>query len=122
MKQSAKNISLVSLTNLINLGLGVLLFLAIAIKLPKEEFGIYSLLTLLLVSISKIIDFGSNSTFVSEYIGKGKSYLNELINFKIVAFVFTAFLSILILYYLNEIENLSIFTNFILGLFFYGIN
>jgi len=49
MKQSAKNISLVSFTNLINLGLGVLLFLAIAIKLPKEEFGIYSLLTLLLV-------------------------------------------------------------------------
>ena len=60
MKQSVKNISLVSITNLINLGLGVLLFLAVAIKLPKEEFGVYGLLTLLLVSLSKIIDFGSN--------------------------------------------------------------
>jgi len=122
MKQSAKNISLVSLTNLVNLGLGVLLFLAVAIKLPKEDFGIYSLLTLLLVSISKIIDFGSNSTFVSEYIGKGKSYLNELINFKIVAFGFTTILSLIILFYLNEIKNISIITNFVFGLFFYGIN
>jgi O-antigen/teichoic acid export membrane protein len=122
MKQSAKNISLVSFTNLINLGLGVLLFLAIAIKLPKEEFGIYSLLTLLLVSISKIIDFGSNSTFVSEYIGKGKVYLNELINFKIIAFIFTSLLSLFVLYYINEVENLSIFVYFIFGLFFYGIN
>lgn len=122
MKQSTKNISLVSLTNFANLGLGVLLFLAVAIKLPKEEFGIYSLLTLLLVSTSKIIDFGSNSSFVSEYIGKGKSYLNELINFKIVAFIFTSFLGILILIFLNEIKNLTIILSFIAGLLFYGIN
>jgi len=37
MKESVKNISLVSLTNLINLGFGLILFLAVATKLPKEE-------------------------------------------------------------------------------------
>ena len=122
MKQSVKNISLVSITNLINLGLGVLLFLAVAIKLPKEEFGVYGLLTLLLVSLSKIIDFGSNSTFVSEFIGKGKNYLNELVNFKILAFVFTVLLSFLILKYVNKITDIQIVVSFTLGLFFYGIN
>lgn len=122
MKQSVKNISLVSITNLINLGLGVLLFLAVAIKLPKEEFGVYGLLTLLLVSLSKIIDFGSNSTFVSEFIGKGKNYLNELVNFKILAFVFTVLLSFLILKYVNKITDIQIVVSFTLGLFFYGVN
>ena len=122
MKQSVKNISLVSITNLINLGLGVLLFLAVAIKLPKEEFGVYGLLTLLLVSLSKIIDFCSNSTFVSEFIGKGKNYLNELVNFKILAFVFTVLLSFLILKYVNKITDIQIVVSFTLGLFFYGVN
>lgn len=122
MKQSVKNISLVSLTNLVNLGLGVLLFLAVAIKLPKEEFGVYGLLTLLLVSLSKIIDFGSNSSYVSEFIGKGKNYLNELINFKIIAFGFTAIFAILILKYLNGISDEKIVFSFIIGLFFYGLN
>ena len=60
MKESVKNISLVSLTNLVNLGFGLILFLAVATKLPKEEFGIYGLLTLLLVSFSKLIDFQDN--------------------------------------------------------------
>jgi O-antigen/teichoic acid export membrane protein len=122
MKQSAKNISLVSLTNLINLGLGVILFLAAAIKLSKEDFGIYSLLTLLLVSLSKIIDFGSNSSFVSEFIGKSKNYLNELINFKIVAFIITSIISAITIIFLNKIYDFSIISAFILGLFFYGIN
>ena len=122
MKQSAKNISLVSLTNLVNLGLGVIIFLAAAIKLSKEDFGIYSLLTLLLVSLSKIIDFGSNSSFVSEFIGKSKNYLNELINFKIVAFFVTSIISVITIIFLNKIYDFSIISAFILGLFFYGIN
>ena len=122
MKQSAKNISLVSLTNLVNLGLGVILFLAAAIKLSKEDFGIYSLLTLLLVSLSKIIDFGSNSSFVSEFIGKSKNYLNELINFKIIAFFVTSIISVIAITFLNKIYDFSIISAFILGLFFYGIN
>lgn len=122
MKQSTKNISLVSAINLSNLGLGVILFLAVAVKLPKEDFGVYSLLTLLLVSFSKIIDFGSNSSFVSEFIGKGKNYLNELINFKIISFFVISVVSSLFLFYINQIRDYSIYVAFVLGLLFYGIN
>lgn len=122
VKEGFKKISLVSITNLANLGLGLILFLAVAVKLPKEEFGLYGLLTLLLVSLSKIIDFGSNSSFVSEYISKGKNFVNELINFKIFAFFISSILGLIIIKYLNNISSLSIQVSFVLGLFFYGIN
>lgn len=122
MKSSVKNISLVSITNLLNLGMGLVLFIAVATKLPKEEFGIYGLLTLLLVSFSKLIDFGSNSNYVTEFISKSKHYLEELISFKIYSFIGASIISIIVLTLLNEISNLAIIVSFILGLFFYGIN
>ena len=122
MKDSIKSITLVSATNLINLGLGLILFLAVANKLPLEEFGIYGLLTLLLVSLSKLIDFGSNSNYVTEFISKSQHYLDELISFKIYAFFGSSFLAMVILYFLNEINNWQIILAFILGLFFYGVN
>jgi PST family polysaccharide transporter len=122
MKDSLKNISLVSVTNLVNLGFGLVLFLAVATKLSKEEFGIYGLLTLLLVSFSKLIDFGSNSNYVTEFISKNKQYLNELVSFKIYAFFFAAFLSVVVLIFLNQISQVEILSSFILGLFFYGVN
>jgi len=122
MKESVKNISLVSLTNLINLGFGLILFLAVATKLPKEEFGIYGLLTLLLVSFSKLIDFGSNSNYVTEFISKSKHYLEELISFKIYAFVGSSIISVLVLVLVNQIYDLEIILSFVLGLFFYGVN
>ncbi len=122
MKDSYKNITLVSITNLVNLGFGLILFLAVATKLPVEEFGLYGLLTLLLVSTSKLIDFGSNSSFVTEFISKSKSYFNELISFKIISFVFSSILATLILIYVNHIYNYEIIVSFVLGLFFYGIN
>ena len=122
MKESVKNISLVSLTNLINLGFGLILFLAVATKLPKEEFGIYGLLTLLLVSFSKLIDFGSNSNYVTEFISKSRHYLEELISFKIYAFVGSSLISVLVLVLVNQIYDLEIILSFVLGLFFYGVN
>lgn len=122
MKDGFKKISLVSITNLINLGFGLILFLAVAVKLPKEEFGVYGLLTLLLVSLSKIIDFGSNSSFVSEFISKGKNFVNELINFKIFAFFISSAIGLLIVRYVNNINQLGIQVSFVLGLFFYGVN
>ena len=122
MKDSLKNISLVSVTNLVNLGFGLVLFLAVATKLSKEEFGIYGLLTLLLVSFSKLIDFGSNSNYVTEFISKNKQYLNELVSFKIYAFFFAAFLSVVVLIFLNQISQVEILSSFTLGLFFYGVN
>jgi O-antigen/teichoic acid export membrane protein len=122
MKESVKNISLVSLTNLVNLGFGLILFLAVATKLPKEEFGIYGLLTLLLVSFSKLIDFGSNSNYVTEFISKSKHYLEELISFKVYSFVFASVLATLVLVFVNQIYDLEIIFSFILGLLFYGVN
>ena len=122
MKESVKNISLVSLTNLINLGFGLILFLAVATKLPKEEFGIYGLLTLLLVSFSKLIDFGSNSNYVTEFISKSRHYLEELISFKIYAFVGSSLISVLVLVLVNQIYDLEIILSFVFGLFFYGVN
>lgn len=122
MKDSLKNISIVSLTNFINLGFGLVLFLAVATKLTTEDFGVYSLLTLLLVSISKVIDFGSNSSYVSEYISKSKNSINELLNFKIVSFIFASIISFLIVTLLNEIRDIKILVPFILGLAFYGVN
>lgn len=122
MKDSFKNISLVSLTNLINLGFGLVLFLSIANKLSIEEFGIYGLLTLLLVSFSKLIDFGSNSNYVTEFISKSKHYFEELISFKIYSFIFASATSTILLVFINKITNFEIIISFIFGLFFYGIN
>jgi O-antigen/teichoic acid export membrane protein len=122
MKESILKIGYVSILNFINLGLGLILFLSLAQKLSIEDFGIYALLTLLLVSLSKIIDFGSNSTFVSDFISKGKHSLNEVISFKIISFVMVSLISLIILIYVNNITNISLLISFILGLFFYGIN
>lgn len=122
MKDSIIKIGYVSVLNFVNLGLGLILFLSLAQRLSIEDFGIYALLTLLLVSLSKIIDFGSNSTFVSEFISKGKHSLNEVISFKIISFFVVSLISVLILVYVNKISDLSIIFTFILGLFFYGIN
>jgi O-antigen/teichoic acid export membrane protein len=122
MKESVKNISLVSLTNLINLGFGLVLFLAVATTLSKEDFGIYGLLTLLLVSLSKLIDFGSNSNYVTEYISKSKHYLDELISFKIYSFFGASILAVIILTLVNQIYSFQVILSFIFGLFFYGIN
>lgn len=128
MNSSFKNLSIVGFMNLTNLGLGLILFSAAAYKLPMEEFGIYSLLTIFLVWFSKFIDFGSNSSFVSKFLSKDKNYVEELINFKIISFIFTSFIASLTLIFIinyqsNPIPNLvDILIFFILGLFFYGIN
>ena len=123
MKSSIKNLSIVGILNLFNLGLGLLLFTSAASKLNTEEFGIYSLLTLLLVWFSKIIDFGSNSNYVSNFLSKGQNFLNELMNYKIISFIFTSITSYLVLHLIVSRAEISLISPiFIAGLFFYGIN
>jgi len=122
MYDSIFKIGYVAALNFINLVMGVVLFLSLAQKLSVEDFGIYALLSLLLVSFSKIIDFGSNSSFVSDYISRGKNSLNEVISFKIISFLVVSVISVLILEKVNQISSLVIIVSFILGLFFYGIN
>lgn len=133
MKSSYKNLSIVGFSNFLNLGLGLILFSAAAKSLSLDEFGVYSFLTILLVWFSKFIDFGSNSDFVSNFLGKSKSYLNELINFKIISFVFSSVLGSIAVFtavsyyysFKNQVINIDLYLIipfFILGLFFYGIN
>ena len=123
MKSSFKNLSVVGVLNLINLGLGLLLFTSAASKLNTEEFGIYSLLTLLLVWFSKIIDFGSNSNYVSSFLSKGQNFLNELINYKIISFIVTSTVALLVLNLIIAQNQINLIVPiFITGLFFYGIN
>jgi len=133
MKSSYKNLSIVGFSNFINLGLGLILFSAAAKSLNLTEFGLYSLLTIFLVWFSKFIDFGSNSEYVSNFLSKNKSYLNELINFKILSFIISSIIGCISIYsainfyynFKNTLININlniIIPLFILGLFFYGIN
>jgi len=133
MKSSFKNLSIVGFSNFVNLGLGLILFSAAAKTLTLDDFGVYSFLTILLVWFSKFIDFGSNSDFVSNFLGRSKNYLNELINFKIISFFVSSIIGSFTIYgavnyyyhFKSEIINLNldlVIPFFILGLFFYGIN
>lgn len=133
MKSSLKNLSVVGISNFLNLGLGLILFSAAAKTLNLNDFGVYSLLTILLVWFSKLIDFGSNSNFVSGFLSKNINYVNELINFKLISFILSSVLGSLTVYYAvnyyytfrNTQINLDlnvVIPLFILGLFFYGIN
>ena len=63
--RSLYNISIVSTGNIFNAVLGMLFLFAVAKTLSIEVFGKYALITSVLVSISKIIDFGTNSIYVS---------------------------------------------------------
>jgi len=114
-----KNLSVVSAINFINLGLGLVFFTSVASSLTVENLGIYSLLTLILVSSSKLVDFGSNSTFVSEYLSRNQNLMNEFLNFKVISFFATSGLLYILFFWINNFQDLNIFFTLILGLFFY---
>lgn len=120
-KKSFVDIFVVSAGNGLNAILGILFFTAVARSLPLMDFGKYALLTSLLVSISKIMDFGTNSVFVAEVVTHGKSYINKLFSIKIIFLLIAILISIplLVLLHLFDIKILSIF---VLGLLGYGIN
>ena len=70
-----KKISLVGVGNLLNAGFGLVFLAAAAKALPVQDFGRYAFLTSLLVFMSKIVDFGSNSIFVA-FEGLGYWYVS----------------------------------------------
>jgi len=116
------NLSTVSLINFVNMGLGLIFFTAVAKALSLEDLGVYSLITLLLVSLSKLIDFGSNSSFVSDFISRNKNYLNEFLNFKFLSFIITSIVAYIFLFIVNRFNSFEIYLIFISGLFFYMWN
>lgn len=120
-KKSFLDIFIVGAGNGTNAILGLLFFTAVARSLPIEDFGKYALLTSLLVSLSKIMDFGTNSLFVAKSITKPQDYVSRLFSLKLLLFVLASLISTLALFKLNLLspETLKIF---LIGLIGYGIN
>lgn len=120
LKQLTK-ISAVGFGNVFNAILGLTFLTAIARTLPIEEFGKYALLTSLLVSIAKLIDFGSNSLYVAKSIKENVALKDSFISLKVFLFGTATIISAFALYGLN-LFSLKTFIIFFVGLLAYGIN
>lgn len=119
--KSLSKISIVGFGNIFNAFLGFFFLSAVAKTLTVEQFGKYALLTSLLVSISKIIDFGTNSIFVARSISNSKNIENTFVSLKFVLFLVTIPISVAALFIL-KLLTWQLFIIFLLGLIFYGIN
>lgn len=113
-KKSFADIFIVGTGNGINAILGLLFFTMVARSLPIEDFGRYALLTSLLVSLSKIMDFGTNSLFVAKSITKPQEYINRFLSLKLVLFLVTLIVAV------GALSALNLFSPVILGIFFVG--
>lgn len=116
-----KKLSLVSMGNIFNSLLGLAFLTAVARTLSIDDFGRYALISSLLVSISKGIDFGSNSIYVARAIKTDEQLKDIFISLKIILFIVTIPLSLIVLMWLNLLTS-SLFLIFLVGLFAYGIN
>lgn len=118
-----KKVSLVSAGNIVNAGFGLVFLTASARVLTPADFGKYALLTTLLVFMSKVVDFGSNSVFVAESLKTQDRDLliKRFYLLKTVLFATAVLLSVISLYFLGLI-SLPIMGIFILGLIFYSAN
>lgn len=114
-------ISFVGIGNIINAFLGLIFLAVVARTLSVELFGKYALLTSLLVSLSKIIDFGTNSLFVSKSISLDQDLKEGFLSSKVILFFITLPISFLILW-IFKLTNLWIILLFFIGLVSYGIN
>ena len=118
-----KKVSFVSAGNILNAGFGLVFLTACARILTPADLGKYALLTTLLVFMSKVVDFGSNSVFVAESL-KMKN-IKELVKtfyaLKLVLFGL-AFVLSLIAFYALGFKASELLVIFLAGLFFYSIN
>lgn len=118
-----KKVSFVSAGNIINAGFGLVFLTACAKVLNVSDFGKYALLTTLLVFMSKVVDFGSNSVFVAESLKTQDRGLliRRFYLLKIVLFAVAVLLSLATLYFLG-FGSFLISSIFMLGLIFYSVN
>lgn len=108
--------------NIINALLGFAFFAAVARTLDLTSFGKFALLTTLLISISKLIDFGTNSVFVAKSISEENKNLNSIfLSTKTLLTIITFPLYIIALALLHEI-TLTIVVILFLGSIAYAIN
>lgn len=122
MKKSLQKIILVGFGNVFNALLGFSFLSVVAKTLDLESFGKYALITTLLVAVSKLIDFGTNSLFVAKSISTGdRSLTNTFYTLKVILLIFSIPISILALKILH-LSELNLVLTFILGLIAYTIN
>ncbi len=107
---------------MINAALGFAFLSIVARALEVDQFGRYALLVSLLIFLSRVMDFGTNSTYVAKSIAtQDKNLTNHFVSVKIVLFVVSVLVS-LILLFLFKLNSPAIVITFILGLLFYGLN
>lgn len=122
MSESVTKISFVGLGNMLNAGLGFLYLSAVAKDLSVERFGQYALLVSLLIFLSKIMDFGTNSNYVAKSITSNQENLTQrFISSKIILFFISLLISLAALFAFKFNSAVVIFT-FVLGLVFYSAN
>ena len=122
MKKSLIRIGLVGMGNVFNALLGFAFLSIVAKTLDIESFGRYALLATLLVAISKIIDFGTNSVYVADSISKDdETLLDTFYTLKLILLTISIPISIILLILL-KLNSLNIVLYFILGLIAYTIN
>ena len=123
-----KKVSFVSAGNILNAGFGLVFLTASARVLTPADFGKYALLTTLLVFMSKVVDFGSNSVFVAESLKANNNPVNNkaelvktFIALKVLLFGFAVLFS-LVAFYALGFRSLALLAIFLAGLVFYAIN
>lgn len=121
LKKSLFNISFVSAGNIFNAILGFVFLSAVAKTLSVDLFGKYALVTSILVAASKLLDFGTNSIYVSDSITKDSKMKEVFLFTKIILLAVAVPISLLILNILGLL-SLEISVLFIVGLVGYGIN
>ena len=122
MKKSLIRIGLVGMGNVFNALLGFAFLSIVAKTLDIESFGKYALLATLLVAVSKIIDFGTNSVYVADSISKDdETLLDTFYTLKLILLTISIPISIILLILL-KLNSLNIVLYFILGLIAYTIN
>jgi len=122
MKKSLIRIGLVGIGNVFNALLGFAYLSVVAKILDIESFGKYALLTTLLVAVSKIIDFGTNSVYVADSISKDdETLLDTFYTLKIILLAVSIPVSVILLT-LFKLNSVNTILYFILGLVAYAIN
>jgi len=122
MSKSFQKIVFVGFGNIFNAILGFAFISASAKILDLESFGKYALLTTLLVALSKLIDFGTNSVYVARSISTGDRTLNNTFyTLKTILLAIAVPISVIILS-VFKLNDPRLLLYFILGLMAYSIN
>jgi len=122
MSKSLQKIMFVGIGNVFNAILGFAFISASAKILDLDSFGKYALLTTLLVALSKLIDFGTNSVFVAKSISTEDKSLNDTFyTLKLFLLAFSIPISLIILY-IFKLNSFQLILYFVLGLIAYSIN